>query len=208
MEQRMYQGQIDPNDLAQALLDEWDRGDTIAQALQGDREIIVQIGQREGGWLGDEPRQALTIGLEPTGDGLRVTMGQQQWYKEQQIQIFGGGLIGFFPFFFAWPLGDIFGGGSDQVDQSLPGQVWRFIEQYTSTRGAATGATHRLAMHPCPNCGVANPQGAERCSACGASLTGPTACPRCHQLNPASANFCLNCGTPLHEGAGVVDVGM
>ncbi len=197
MEQRVYHGRISPEDVAQALLDEWDQGDTMAQAFGDEGRIIVQIGQRSAGWFSDEPRQALTLGIEPLADGVQVTMGQQQWYKNGGIQFIGGGLIGLFPFFFAFPLGQLFG-GEDDIDQRLPARVWQSIERATGNSGAATGATRRLATIPCPSCGVANAQGAERCSACGASLTTPSACSNCGHTNPPGANFCNRCGVQLH----------
>ena len=132
MEQRIYQGTIDPTALAQHLLDTWDQGDTVAQALEGDEGIIVQVGQRSGGFFSDEPRNALTLALDPVSEGLRVTLGEQQWYRDGGGQIMVGGLIGFFPFFFTWPLG---GGRDEPVDPQLTSQVWESVERYTSQSG-------------------------------------------------------------------------
>ncbi|MCU0492128.1 MAG: zinc ribbon domain-containing protein [Chloroflexaceae bacterium] len=195
MDQRIYHGTINPEQLAQHLLDTWDRDETIAQALEAEGGLVVQIGQREGGWFNDEPRQAITVGIEQLADGLRVGMGQQQWYKAGG-QIMVGGLIGFFPFFFAWPLGNLFRGGDDEIDGSLPGRIWQTIEQFTSQYGAATGPTRRLTTVECPACGVANPQDAAYCSACGTALQ-PQACPNCGRTNPPGASFCMHCGTAL-----------
>ncbi len=200
MEQRVYHGAIQPEGLAQALLDEWDRDATIAQAFGEADRVVVQIGQREGGWFGDEPHQALTLDIESIGDGVQVTMGQQQWYRDTGVQIFTGGLIGFFPFFFTFPLGQLFG-GQGNIDQSLPGQVWQTIDRYAQQYGAATGKTQRLISIPCPECGVANPEGALKCSACGSDLTVVPSCPRCGHANPAGANFCNRCGEPLRAAA-------
>lgn len=195
MEQRFYGGRISARELAQALLDEWDQGETIAQVLEADRGYVVQIGQRDGGWFGDEPRQAVTLSLEPGADGLQVAMGQQQWYK-QGGQIVVGGLIGIFPFFFTWPPSGLFRGPDEPIDSALPARIWQSVERYAGGQGAVTGPTRRLATVACPECGVANPQGAARCSACGADLH-PAHCPRCGNDNPPGANFCVNCGNRL-----------
>ncbi len=203
MEQRVYQGAIRPERLAEALLDEWDRDDTIAQAFGEDDRIVVQIGQREGGLFSDEPHQCLTLDIEHVDDGVQVTMGQQQWFKGGGTQIFAGGLIGFFPFFFTFPLGRLFGDG-DGIDQSLPGRIWQSIDRYVASTGAtapATGKTTRLATVACPECGVANPLGAQRCSACGTQLASTPACPQCGHTNPPGASFCNRCGQKLNSAA-------
>ncbi|HEX6287758.1 MAG TPA: zinc ribbon domain-containing protein [Herpetosiphonaceae bacterium] len=200
MEQRVYHGEVRPEGLAQALLDEWDREPTIAQAFGAEDYVVVQIGQRDAGWFDDEPRQALTLTIEPLTDGVQVTMGQQKWYKEQNVQIFVGGLVGLLPFFFGFPLGQFFGGDGD-IPQTLPGRVWQSIDRYASSFGAATGKTQRLPTVACAECGVANPQGAERCSACGARLDAAPTCPKCGYSNPPGANFCNRCGLNLRGEA-------
>jgi ribosomal protein L40E len=221
MEQRIYQGTIDPNALAQHLLDTWDQGDTAAQALEGDEGIIVQVGQRSGGFFSDEPTSAVTVALEPVSDGLRVTLGEQQWYRDGGGQIMVGGLIGFFPFFFTWPLG---GGRDEPVDPALTSQVWESVERYVQPDGAVTGATTRMSQQPeaatgattrlpeqtsaatgatirlpgihCPSCGTENLPEAVRCRECGTYLQA-RACPQCGVSNPATANFCMRCGSSL-----------
>jgi len=200
MEQRTFSGPIDPRGLAEALVEEWDQGDTVAQGLEADDSIIVQIGQREGGWFSDDPRQALTLGIERLRDGVRVTMGQQQWHKAGG-QVVVGGLIGIFPFFFTWPPPRLFGSDTP-IDENLPAQIWRSVERYAGQSGAATGPTRRLATVSCPSCGVSNPQGAAFCSACGAGLH-PADCPSCGFANPPGANFCINCGTELRGARAV-----
>jgi ribosomal protein L40E len=229
MEQRDYQGRIDPHALAQHLLDTWDRGDTAAQALQGDDGIIVQVGRRSGGFFSDEPRGALTLALERVGDSLRVTVGEQQWYRDGGGQLMVGGLIGFFPFFFTWPLG---GGHAEPVDSELRSQVWESVESYASEYGAATGPTRRLPLQPaaatgettrlpeqpaavtgetvrlpgihCPSCGAGNAPEAERCRECGTYLQARD-CPECGVSNPATANFCMRCGSQLRRVRAVGD---
>lgn len=200
MEQRVYHGSLTPEGVAQMLLETWDRDETQAQAFGEGQRLIVQIGQRSEGWFSDEPRQALTLDIESLDDGVRVTMGQQQWYKDGGVQIIAGGLIGFLPFFFTFPLGRLFG-GEDGVDQRLPERIWQSIEHYAGNYGAATGATQRLETISCPECGVANPRNARQCSACGAPLSEPESCPRCAHVNPPGARFCNHCGTPLSASA-------
>jgi predicted RNA-binding Zn-ribbon protein involved in translation (DUF1610 family) len=221
MEQRIYRGMIEANALAQHLLDTWNQSDTLAQALEGDEGIIVQIGQRSGGFFNDEPQNALTLALEPMNGSLRVTLGEQQWYRDGGGEIMIGGLIGFIPFFFTWPLG---GGQGEPVDPELTHQVWASVESYVQQQGAATGETRRLPQQPeavtgattrlpqqseavtgettrlasiyCPSCGTDNTSEAERCRECGTYLQA-RACPQCGVSNPATGNFCMRCGSNL-----------
>ncbi|MBA3945588.1 MAG: zinc ribbon domain-containing protein [Herpetosiphonaceae bacterium] len=202
MEQRLYQGGVTPEGMAEALLTAWDQDDTIAQGLGDGDRVVVQIGQRRPGLFSDEPRQALTLDIERVAEGVQVTMGQQRWIKDTNVQIFAGGLIGFLPFFFAFPLGHLFG-SDETVDQNLPARIWQSLDQYVASLSpaAATGATTRLATVACPACGVANPLGAQQCSACGAALAVDLACPHCGRTNPPGARFCNQCGTPLASPA-------
>jgi ribosomal protein L40E len=209
MEQRILRGVADPVALAQHLLDRWDQGDTAAQALESDEGIIVQVGQRSGGLFNDAPRSAVTLALEAVADDTRVTLGEQQWYSDGGGRIVVGGLIGFFPFFFTWPLG---GGREEPVDPELVTRVWQSVEEYGARYGAtpsaprplpaapapATGATTRLPSIGCPVCATDNPPGAERCRECGTFL-GAKACPQCGVSNPATANFCMRCGSTLQQ---------
>lgn len=222
MEQRFYQGKLNPNTLTQHLLDTWDQGDTVAQALEGDEGLIVQVGQRSRGFFSDEPQSALTVALEPVSVGLRVTLGEQQWYRGGGGKIMVGGLIGFFPFFFTWPLG---GGRDEPVDPQLTSHVWESIERYIQQDGAVSGGTRRLPQQPgaatgattrlpqapaaaagattrlasmdCPSCGTENVSAAERCRECGTFLQA-RACPQCGVSNPATANFCMRCGSSIN----------
>jgi ribosomal protein L40E len=197
MEQRVYHGRIDPLQLAQHLLDTWDRDETVAQAFESDDGYVVQIGQRQGGLFGDEPRQALAVGIERLDDGVQVTMGQQRWEKGGGGVVVGG-LIGIFPFFFTWPPPNLFGGDGPPIDQRLPARVWETVEAFTGRSGAATGPTRRLSTLGCPSCGVANPEGASYCSACGTPLR-PLACSRCGAAAPPNAQFCIQCGASLAD---------
>jgi hypothetical protein len=94
---------------------------------------------------GPLPKSAVTVALEPVSDGLRVTLGEQQWYRDGGGQIMVGGLIGFFPFFFTWPLG---GGRDEPVDPALTSQVWESLERYVHPDGAVTGATTSMSQQP------------------------------------------------------------
>ncbi len=203
MEQRQYRGPIDPVELAQHLVDRWDQGDTMAQALEDDEGLIVQIGQRTDGFFNDEPKNALTLAIEELEGGVRVTGGEQQWYSAGGGQIMLGGLIGFLPFFFTWPIG---GGHDEQIDPQLTAQVWETIERYAEQVGGGLGAAQQLPRQPSAATGET--------TRLPSAATGPTTrlsepaigettrlpsmhCPSCGTANPSGAERCRECGTFL-----------
>ncbi len=82
---------------------------------------------------------------------------------------------------------------------TLPQRVWEAVEHYCESVGATLGLAVQETMVTCPYCGVANPVGAPKCSACGAPLgdAQPVSCPRCGLVVGRENRFCPRCGTPL-----------
>ena len=72
-------------------------------------------------------------------------MGQQQWYRDGGT-IMVGGLIGFLPFLFTFPLGRLFGG--DDIDASFPGEIWQTID--ATWPSSAPPPARRSAWCPSP----------------------------------------------------------
>jgi class 3 adenylate cyclase len=64
---------------------------------------------------------------------------------------------------------------------------------------AASGASGREALAPCPRCQGANPVNARFCGTCGARLE--LACPACQAGNPGGNRFCHECGAALGEAS-------
>ena len=77
MDRRIFHGNIQPGDIAQALLGEFNRGNLHAQALGQARKMAVQISSRVGAASGGHT--ALTITLQSTDEGVMVEIGQQAW---------------------------------------------------------------------------------------------------------------------------------
>ncbi len=148
MEQRTYHGNITPAGLSDYLVQKYDpQADLQAQKLgQGD-SLMVQIGQ---GDTPDEIRHAVTIGITRSPNdpaALLVTMGQQQWIDPKMMgYVAMMGLIGIMVtpwalFALIWPISRMLG------STTLPSDIWNTIELYTTSQGAATGATQKL-VHP------------------------------------------------------------
>jgi DNA-directed RNA polymerase subunit RPC12/RpoP len=192
MEQRTYRGEIDPKGLADALVTRFDHGDLRAQQVAGRQgHRMVQIVTRERGW--GAARSALSIGIAPVEEGVRVTVGEQRWLDAAaNLALTGlGALVN--PRSLLWRIDDI---ARDVGKLTLDDQVWEAVEHYCDSVGAKLGLAERQLVVACPYCGVGNPVGKGKCSACGGSLVDvqPVACPKCGFVLPKGARFCSRCG--------------
>jgi len=194
-EQRTYRGNIDPAGLADALVAHFNHGDLMAQKVTGQEgHLMVQIATREHGW--GAARSALSVGIAPVEEGVRVTVGEQRWLDAAaSLAITGlGALVN--PLSLLGRIDDI---ARDVGKLTLPDQVWGAVEHYCDSVGAQLGLAEKQLVVACPYCGVGNPVGAGTCSACGGSLADvqPVACPQCGFVMPKDARFCSRCGTKL-----------
>ena len=194
MEQRTYRGEIDPDAMADALVTQFNGTDLMAQKVGQGEHFLVQIASREWEWGG--PQTALTVGLAQTEGGVEVTMGQQRWLGAV-ADLAQTGLMALVN-----PLSLI--GRIDDIARSvsgltLPQQVWEAVEHYCNSVGASLGLRAEETIVTCPYCGVGNPIGAPKCSACGAGLGEfqPRSCPQCGLVVEHDAHFCSRCGKSL-----------
>jgi predicted RNA-binding Zn-ribbon protein involved in translation (DUF1610 family) len=195
MEQRTYRGEIDVEGLAGALLTTFNTGELMAQTVRGqDGHVLVQIATRDSGW--GAARSALSVGIAPVQDGVRVTIGEQRWLDAAaSLAITGlGALIN--PRSLLWRIDDI---ARDVGKLTLDDQVWEAIEHYCDSVGARLGLAEKHLVVACPYCGVGNEVGVGTCSACGGSLVEvqPVACHKCGFVLPKGSRFCSRCGTKL-----------
>lgn len=195
MEQRTYRGEIDVEGLTGALLTTFNTGELMAQAVRGqDGHVLVQIATRDSGW--GAARSALSVGIAPVQDGVRVTIGEQRWLDAAaSLAITGlGALIN--PRTLFWRIDDI---ARDVGKLTLDDQVWKAIEHYCDSVGARLGLAEKHLVVACPYCGVGNEVGVGKCSACGASLVEvqPVACHKCGFVLPKGSRFCSRCGIKL-----------
>lgn len=201
MEQRTYHGDLSPDDLANALIAQFNQGNTIAQRFsqagpeqgrRGDR-VIVQIGARDRR-RGVE--NALAVSITKTDDGVDVAVGKQQWIEAATDLVQSGLGALFNPFSVLANLGEIV---SDVSSFALPAQIWQTVEGYCKSVGAGLGGSAKQVTIACAYCGVANSPGAPTCIGCGAPLGNlqPIYCPQCGQAAPYDAKSCQRCGTRL-----------
>jgi predicted RNA-binding Zn-ribbon protein involved in translation (DUF1610 family) len=194
VDQRTYHGNIDPDELANALVVAFDQGNLRAQMVGSDERVMVQVATRE--WSGTGGQAALTVTISKVVDGVTVSLGQHEWLGAAASMVQTGLMALLNPVSLISRIDDI---AQDVTSFSLPSQIWAAVDHYCRSVGAAMMISEKLRSVVCPYCGVANSAGQGSCSACGAPLGSvqPRACPRCGNVMNNSSRFCDNCGATM-----------
>lgn len=194
MDRRIFHGNIKPNDLAHALMAEFNRGNLHAQVVGTKEKMAVQIATRMGSMSGGQT--AMTIGIQAVEDGIMVEVGQQAWLGVAASLGQTAWTAFRNPFSLLSRLDDI---AQDIESIQLSDRVWRVIERAVMAVGASLTLSERLQRVTCEFCGTANPLGEGGCIACGAPLgdAHPTTCSKCGFVVSAEEACCPNCGQKL-----------
>ncbi|MDX1436041.1 MAG: zinc ribbon domain-containing protein [Anaerolineales bacterium] len=194
MTTRTFHGKITPNDIARALVGEFNRNHLIARRSGDGRHVVVQIGTRPA--RGSGGQTALTVNLRSVEDGVAVQIGKQAWFG-----IFASlGVTALTmlrnPFAVIGRLDDI---AADIDSMQLAEKVVEVIEETVKLAGASHQISERLRRLSCEYCGTANAVGQPDCIACGAPLgdVHPTACSNCGFIVNPRDKTCPNCGYRL-----------
>ena len=194
MEQRIFHGTLTPNDLAQALLARFNRGNLRAQQLGNDQQVVVQIATRLGASAGGQT--ATTITIQSVEDGVSVGIGKQAWLGVAAS--LGATALAAIrnPFNLLGRLDDL---AQDIENLQINQQVWETISDVARAAGAAYELSERLRRVVCEYCTTANPVGEPNCLACGAplGLAQPDTCPKCGYVVKSNEGICPNCRSPL-----------
>jgi hypothetical protein len=194
MDKRIFHGNISPSDIAQALVAEFNQGNTQVQLLGDNKNLTVQIASSQ--WAHTGGKTALTVNIQQVEDGIMVQVGEQQWLGvaanlgETAI----AALIN--PLNLLGRLGDI---AQDVSSLQMNERVWQIISRVANAAGASQQLSQRLARVTCEYCGAANPVGEPTCAACGAPLgkEQPKTCSKCGYVLAPEEKFCPNCGQPV-----------
>ena len=91
MEQRMYHGNINPDALADYLVNMFNQGygGTVAQKVGQGNQALVQLGLLSHS--GRRIRHSIGVSIYKTPDGVSVSTGQANWFDDPGL---GGSLIG------------------------------------------------------------------------------------------------------------------
>jgi hypothetical protein len=87
MDRRIFHGNIKPNDIAHALMAEFNRGNMYAQVLGSTGKMAVQVATRNGAMSGGQT--ALTINIQSVEDGIMVELGEVTALKEALVGLLG-----------------------------------------------------------------------------------------------------------------------
>lgn len=194
MDRRIFHGNIKPNDIAHALMAEFNHGNMHAQVVGNKDKIAVQIATRMGTMSGGHT--ALTISIQEVEDGIMAELGQQAWLGVAASL----GHTAFSalrnPLSLLGRLDDL---AQDIENLQLSEKVWRIIDRTVATFGASHALSDRLARIACEYCGSANPLGDGNCLACGAPLGDmhPTTCLKCGFVVSFHEAICPNCREKL-----------
>jgi len=194
MEQRIYHGDLSPDDIAQALIGKFNRGNLRAQQIGGGKLVVVQIATNSEATSGGQT--ALSVSIQKVEDGVSVQVGEQAWLSVAASLGLSALSALRNPFNLMGRLDDI---AQDVENLQITETVWKTIEAAVQAAGASFELSKRLRRSVCAYCDTANPVGEASCIGCGAPLgkVQPDTCPHCGFVTIANENICPNCKRSL-----------
>jgi RNA polymerase subunit RPABC4/transcription elongation factor Spt4 len=194
MDTRIFHGDIAPDDVARALLAQFNRGNLRAQQLGSGNKVVVQIATLQRPASGGQT--ALTVNLERVEDGLSIQLGKQAWLGVAASLGMTALAAWKNPWNLLSRLDDL---AQDIENLQLSEQIWGVIEGVARASGASFELSERLRRLVCEYCQTANPVGEASCIACGAPLGNaqPRTCSNCGFVVKTTESLCPNCGQRL-----------
>jgi hypothetical protein len=191
MEQKIFHGPIEPEDVAMVLSSQFSRGAFKVLKQGTNEQMAVQIANNQA-YSGGQT--ALTVIIQKIEDGVSVKIGQQALFGVAAS--LGYSIFSTLrnPWNLLGRLDDI---ATDIESLQLSQQVWDTVDAYARSVGANQELSERLRRLECDYCGSANPVGESNCIACGAPLGSqqPHTCSKCGYVFKTNEKFCPNCGT-------------
>jgi ribosomal protein L40E len=194
MNERVFHGNLTPEDLANALHAAFNHSNLYVQTVGSGDKLAVQIASRPNARSGG--KTALTIHIRKVTDGVHVQIGKQAWMgiAASLGQTAFAALRN--PLSLLNRLDDI---AQDIENLQLDDDVWEVITQAAHAAGASHELSEKLKRLTCEYCNTANPVGAGNCIACGAPLgdVQPKTCLACGYVLTDEASVCPNCGEKI-----------
>jgi len=195
MPQRIYHGIITNQDLANAIIGHFSRGNLLVQQLKSGDSLVVQVATSPSARSGGTT--ALSVLLQNVEDGVSVSMSKQTWLGIAAS--LGVSTIAALrnPFNLINRLDDI---AQDIEYVQLVENVWEVIDKTARALGSGFELSERLNRYICDYCNTANPPGEPTCIACGAPLGDiqPITCVNCGYIIKKAEKSCPNCGKPIY----------
>ncbi len=194
MDQRIFHGDLSPEDIARSLVAYFHRGNYIVQQIgEGDR-LAVQIATSRQPASGGHT--ALSINIQKVADGIIVQMGNQAWMGVAASLGMTALSAWHNPFYILSRLDDL---AQDVESLQLVDKAWSVIGSAAQSAGAGHQLSERLRRMVCSYCLTANPVGTSSCIACGAPLgeDQPNTCRSCGFVLNRGERTCPNCGKPV-----------
>ncbi len=194
MNQRIYHGNIDPIDLANALIGYYNRGNFRVQRIGDANKLVVQIATQNRPMSGGQT--ALSVIFQRIEDGVSAQIGEQAWLGVAASLGVSAIAVLRNPLNLLNRLDDI---AQDIESLQLSEEVWKVLDQTARSLGATQELSERLRRMTCEYCGTANAVGEPHCTACGAPLgtVQPITCRRCGYVVYQNEITCPNCGNRL-----------
>ncbi len=196
MNQRIYHGNIQPIDMANALIGFFNRGNFRVQRIGDSDKLVVQVATREHPASGGQT--AMSVILQRVEDGVSVQIGRQAWLGVAAS--LGASAISILsnPWSLFHRIDDI---AQDIESLQLTEDVWKILDSTARSLGATQELSERLRRITCEYCGTANPVGEGRCIACGAPLGNaqPHTCSHCGFVVFHNESNCPNCGARFKD---------
>lgn len=196
MDQRVYHGNIKPEDIVRSLIGHFNRGNLHVQAVGNSPSMVVQIATSAQPASGGQT--ALSVNVQSIEDGVSIQVGQQEWLGVAASLGISAFAAFRNPFALLSRLNDI---AQDIEYIQLSDEVWRVIEDTARTLASTHQLSERLQRIECNYCGTANPVGESNCIACGAPLGSaqPTTCGKCGYVLAHGEKTCPNCGAVIYR---------
>ncbi len=190
MDQRVFHGNLTPEDVSRALYARFNRGNLRVQQVGQGEKLITQISSAQMARSGGQT--ALTVTLQKAPDGLLVQVGNQAMLGVAASLGMTALAALQNPLNLLGRLDDV---AQDIESLQLIQEVWQTIEAAAQASGATFELSERLRRMVCEYCGVANQVGSASCIACGAPLgdVQPTTCRQCGFVLRNNEAICPNC---------------
>ena len=194
MDQRIYHGELTPNDITRSLIAHFNRGGLQVQQIGSGDQLAVQIATPPHPASGGQTAIAVTV--RKVEDGISIQVGQQAWLGVAASLGMSALSALRNPLSLLGRLDDI---AQDIESLQLTEEIWKVCDAAARATGAGTRLSERLRRIECSYCSTANPVGEASCIACGAPLGDeqPGTCSRCGFVITRAEKFCPNCGVLL-----------